>query len=75
MTTKEAIRKIVDLGQSLTEKETRLVLSEISSGVATPAQVGGFLTALYMSGKPIGEALSAAEAGRFQIDIPFLERK
>jgi len=75
VTTKEAIRKIVDLGQSLTEEETHTVLSEISSGVATPAQVGGFLTALYMSGKPIWEALSAAEAGRFQIDIPFLERK
>lgn len=75
MTTREAVKKIVDHGLPLTEEETRSVLMEISKGEATPAQVGGFLTALYMSGVPIEEALSAAEAGRFQIDIPFLERK
>ncbi|MGB4758146.1 MAG: anthranilate phosphoribosyltransferase, partial [Candidatus Methanoculleus thermohydrogenotrophicum] len=46
---REAIAR-VSSGTDLTAAEATGVMEEIMRGVATPAQIGGFLTALRMKG-------------------------
>ena len=55
---REAISKIVDR-QDLSEADMILVMNEIMSGEATPAQIGSFITALRMKGETIDEIVGA----------------
>ena len=56
---KEAIVKLVK-GEDLSKKEIELVMEEIMTGQATPAQIASFLTALRMKGETIDEIVGAA---------------
>lgn len=58
-----AIAKIVG-GADLTQDEARAVMVEIMDGLATPAQIGGLLTALRMKGETVEEIVGFAEAMR-----------
>ncbi len=63
MTVKEAIAKVVK-GADLTEEEMVQVMEEITSGLATPAQIGSFLTALRMKGETVEEITGAVRVMR-----------
>ena len=63
MNIKQAIAKIIEL-HSLTEKEMESVMEEIMTGVATPAQVSSFITALRMKGESVAEIIGAARVMR-----------
>jgi len=58
-----AIAKIVG-GADLTQDEARAVMAEIMDGLATPAQIGGLLTALRMKGETVEEIVGFAETMR-----------
>jgi anthranilate phosphoribosyltransferase len=60
---KEAIAKLVER-QDLTEAEAEAAMTEIMRGEATPAQIGGFLTALRMKGETVAEVTGCARAMR-----------
>ena len=60
---KEALSKIVS-GSNLTLAEAREVMREIMQGLATPAQIGAFLTALRMKGETADEIAGCALAMR-----------
>ncbi len=60
---KEALSKIVE-GRNLTEEESAQVMGEIMSGTATPAQIGGFLTALRLKGETVAEITGCARTMR-----------
>jgi len=60
---KEALSKIVS-GSNLTSAEAREVMREIMQGLATPAQIGAFLTALRMKGETADEIAGCALAMR-----------
>ena len=60
---REAISKIVDR-QDLSEADMILVMNEIMSGEATPAQIGSFITALRMKGETIDEIVGAVKVMR-----------
>ena len=60
---KEAIAKAV-MGNSLTEAEMEKTMDEIMSGIATPGQIGAFVTALRMKGETVDEITGAARAMR-----------
>lgn len=60
---KEAIEQIVGR-TDLTEACTRGVFEEIMSGLATPAQIGAFATALRMKGETVNEITGAAKVMR-----------
>jgi anthranilate phosphoribosyltransferase len=51
---REAIAHLV-AGQSLSEVEAAAVMEEIMTGVATPSQLGAFLTALRLKGETVDE--------------------
>jgi anthranilate phosphoribosyltransferase len=56
---KELISKIVRR-EDLTQEEMEKAMDEIMSGIATPAQIGAFITALRMKGETIEEIAGAA---------------
>ncbi|MBU2062980.1 MAG: anthranilate phosphoribosyltransferase [Candidatus Omnitrophica bacterium] len=56
---KESISKIAS-GESLVKKEMEEVFSEIMQGLASPAQIGAFITALHIKGETIEEITAAA---------------
>ncbi|MGE5576652.1 MAG: anthranilate phosphoribosyltransferase [Syntrophothermus sp.] len=60
---KEALGKVVE-GRHLTEEESAQVMGEIMSGTATPAQIGGFLTALRLKGETVEEITGCARTMR-----------
>jgi anthranilate phosphoribosyltransferase len=60
---KEAIGKVVR-GTDLTELEMEKSMDEIMSGLATPAQIGSFATALRFKGETVDEITGAAKAMR-----------
>ena len=60
---KEFISKVVR-GQDLTETEMEKAMMEIMTGVATPAQIGAFITALRLKGETVDEITGAARAMR-----------
>ena len=60
---REAISKVVDR-QDLSEADMILVMNEIMSGEATPAQIGSFITALRMKGETIDEIVGAVKVMR-----------
>ncbi len=59
----EAIRRVVDR-IDLTESQMVSVMERIMEGVATPAQIGGFLAGLRMKGETIDEIVGAARVMR-----------
>jgi anthranilate phosphoribosyltransferase len=63
MTMKEAIAKVVE-GRDLTPLEAATVMDTIMDGQATPAQIGGFLTALRMKGETPEEIAAFARVMR-----------
>lgn len=60
---KEAIG-VVAQGQDLTAEDMTMAMEEIMNGLATSAQIGGFLTALHMKGETTAEITGAARAMR-----------
>ena len=54
MPIKTAISKVMD-GKSLTIEEAEEVMSQIMTGEATPAQIGGYLMALRIKGETVDE--------------------
>lgn len=58
-----AIQTLVS-GQSLTTEEAASVMEEIMEGVATPAQVGAFVTALRLKGETVDEIVGLARTIR-----------
>ena len=68
---REAIAR-VSSGTDLTPSEAGGVMEEIMRGAATPAQVGGFLTALRMKGESETEIAAFARAMRAAaVPVPF----
>ncbi|MBN2808315.1 MAG: anthranilate phosphoribosyltransferase [Deltaproteobacteria bacterium] len=65
MNIKEAIAKVVGHA-SLIQTEMEQVMEEIMTGVATPAQVAAFITALRMKGETVAEITGAARVMRKQ---------
>ena len=57
---RKMIAKVTE-GESLTEEETRKVISEIMEGKATSAQIASFLTALRMKGETVEEITGCAK--------------
>ncbi|HDZ23301.1 MAG TPA: anthranilate phosphoribosyltransferase [Desulfobacteraceae bacterium] len=60
---KQAIAKVVRQ-EDLTEKEMEMVMGEIMTGNATPAQIGSFVTALRIKGETVDEITGAARVMR-----------
>src|SRR5262249_5725427 len=60
---REAIGRLVG-GGSLSEEEAASAMDEIMTGVATPSQLGAFLTALRIKGETIEEITGLARAMR-----------
>lgn len=60
---KDAIAKLV-AGENLREEEMFLAMGEIMEGVATPAQIAAFMTALRIKGETIEELTGAARIMR-----------
>lgn len=60
---KEAIYELIN-GNDLTYEQAKEVMEEMMTGVATPAQMGGFLTALRMQGETIDEITAFATVMR-----------
>lgn len=61
------IRKAIALvisGNDLSEDEMIMVMDEIMSGAATPAQIGSFITALRMKGETVAEITGAVKVMR-----------
>lgn len=63
---KEAISKIIK-NQDLTEAEMMAVMDEIMRGLASPAQIGSFLTALRLKGETVDEITGAARVMRKKV--------
>lgn len=59
----EAIYKILN-GENLSLENTKTVMEEIMNGVASPAQIGSFLTAMRMKGETIDEITACARVMR-----------
>lgn len=59
MTTKEAIPKLTEK-KDLSRDEAKQVFNEIMDGVAEPALIAGFLTAMRMKGETVDEITGAA---------------
>ncbi|NOX63668.1 MAG: anthranilate phosphoribosyltransferase [Chloroflexi bacterium] len=63
MPIKEATARLIR-GQDLTEEEAYEVMTQIMSGQATPAQIGGYLVGLAAKGETIDEIAGSARAMR-----------
>ncbi|MEK6535635.1 MAG: anthranilate phosphoribosyltransferase [Thermodesulfobacteriota bacterium] len=60
---KDGIAKVV-LGEDLRETEMMAVMEEVMEGVATPAQIAAFMTALRIKGETVEEVTGAARIMR-----------
>lgn len=60
---KEAIAKVVT-GDDLKEQDMEVVMEEVMTGKATPAQIGSFITALRIKGETVDEITGAAKVMR-----------
>ncbi len=66
MDIKQAIAKVI-IHQDLSEDEMVDVMNEIMGGVATPAQIGSFITALRMKGETVAEITGAVRVMRAKV--------
>jgi anthranilate phosphoribosyltransferase len=69
---KEAIAKLIK-AVDLTEAEMAVVMHEVMTGAASPAQIGSFLTALRIKGETVEEITGAAKVMRekaTKVDAP-----
>jgi anthranilate phosphoribosyltransferase len=62
---RDAIGAVV-AGRTLSQAEAAAVMNEIMTGVATPAQIGAFLTALHLRGETDAEIAGMAEVMRLR---------
>jgi anthranilate phosphoribosyltransferase len=70
---REAITHLV-AGQSLSEAEAAEAMEEIMTGMATPSQLGAFLTALRLKGETVEEVTGLARVMREQaVQVPLAE--
>jgi len=70
---REAITHLV-AGQSLSEAEAAEAMEEIMTGMATPSQLGAFLTALRLKGETVEEVTGLARVMREQaVRVPLAE--
>jgi len=70
---REAIVHLV-AGASLSETEAAATMEEIMTGVATPSQLGAFLTALRLKGETVDEVTGLARVMRAQaVHVPLAE--
>ncbi len=60
---KEAIESVVG-GQTLNEQQAEAIMEEIMTGVATPAQIASFVTALRIRGETVAEIVGMARVMR-----------
>jgi anthranilate phosphoribosyltransferase len=60
---KGAIARVVK-GDDLKEQEMEVVMEEVMTGKATPAQIGSFITALRIKGETVNEIVGAAKVMR-----------
>jgi len=56
--------KAITEGQNLSESDMSVVMEQIMTGQATPAQIGGFLVGLRMKGETVDEITGAARVMR-----------
>jgi len=63
MNIKQAIAKLLE-NESLTKQEMTDVMNEVMTGIATDAQIGGFLIALRIKGENVDEITAAAQVMR-----------
>jgi anthranilate phosphoribosyltransferase len=63
MNIKQAIAKLLE-NESLTKQEMTDVMNEVMTGIATDAQIGGFLIALRVKGESVDEITAAAQVMR-----------
>ncbi len=63
MNIRDAIITVVG-GKDLSQAEAAMVMDEIMTGAATPAQIGAFLTALHLKGETDAEIAGMAEVMR-----------
>ena len=68
---KKAIAKVVR-GDNLTEEEMEVVMGEVMTGNATPAQIGSFITALRIKGETVDEITGAARTMRAKAEKIYL---
>ena len=74
MTIREAIDAIVNDNRDLSEEEAAVVMEEVMSGQATPAQLGAFLIALRLKGETVEEITGMARVMRRQaLPVPLDE--
>ncbi len=76
MDIRSALARLAE-GGHLSRDDTRAVFTEVMSGAATPAQIGGLLMALRVKGETAAEIAGAAEtmralATRVNVDVPYL---
>src|SRR5690606_14646615 len=76
MDIKQALNKLV-AHIDLSTEEMTMVMRDVMTGVATPAQIGGFLVALRMKGETLDEITGAAQVMRelatpVDIDVEYL---
>jgi anthranilate phosphoribosyltransferase len=63
MLLKAAIAEVIN-GRSLTFEQAEAAMDAIMTGLATPAQIGSFLTALRMKGETVAEIAGSAQSMR-----------
>lgn len=66
MAIKEAIAEVIN-GRSLTLAQAEAAMDAIMRGEATPAQIGGYLTALRMKGETVDEIAGSAKSMRAHV--------
>jgi anthranilate phosphoribosyltransferase len=70
MNIQQAIQRVVD-GDDLDRESMQAVMTQIMSGEATPAQIGGFLIGLRVKGEAVDEIAAAAEVmASLAIQVP-----
>ena len=76
MKIQQAIARVLDK-KDLSAEEMQSVMTQLMTGEATPAQIGGFLVGLRMKGETVEEITAAAEvmsslASHVELDVPNL---
>lgn len=76
MNIQQAIARLAE-SEDLTRDEMVVVMQQIMTGEATPAQIGGFLVALHIKGETVNEITGAAQvmrdlSTRVKVDVPHL---